>query len=87
MNAAVLPLPVIAQASTSRPVRAGGIASRWIGVGTVKPSASTARSRSGCRVNDANDMNRDPREGTLWARQSSADVNTPRTRKDSGNAV
>jgi hypothetical protein len=32
-NAAVLPLPVIAQAMTSRPSTAGGMASSWIGVG------------------------------------------------------
>ena len=33
MKAAVLPLPVIAQARRSLPARAGGIASFWIGVG------------------------------------------------------
>ena len=34
-------------AGTSRPAAAGGMASFWIGVGTVKSSAATARSSSG----------------------------------------
>ncbi|OGL05659.1 MAG: hypothetical protein A3I03_12270 [Candidatus Rokubacteria bacterium RIFCSPLOWO2_02_FULL_68_19] len=46
-KAAVLPLPVMAQASTSRPSMAGGIASCWIGVGRVKPISLTPRRRSG----------------------------------------
>jgi hypothetical protein len=46
-NAAVLPLPVVAEASTSRPASAGGIASVWIGVGRVKPSSFTPFKRFG----------------------------------------
>ena len=38
-NAAVLPLPVAAHASRSRPSSAGGMASAWIGVGRTKPSS------------------------------------------------
>ena len=34
-NAAVLPVPVWAPASRSRPARTSGIASRWTGVGSV----------------------------------------------------
>ena len=41
-KAAVLPLPVAAQASTSRPASAGGIACSWIGVGRAKPSSRIA---------------------------------------------
>src|SRR5262245_50657746 len=55
-KAAVLPLPVIAQARTSRPSRAGGIASFWIGVGSVNPIRAMPRSRSGWRSNEVNDM-------------------------------
>lgn len=33
-NAAVLPVPVAAWPSRSRPASIGGIASRWIGVGS-----------------------------------------------------
>src|SRR5215210_2940771 len=51
-NAAVLPLPVIAQARTSRPSTAGGMPSRWIGVGTVKPRSATPFKRLGCRLNE-----------------------------------
>ena len=47
-KAAVLPLPVTAQASTSRPASAGGMASVWMGVGRVKPSSLRARVRLGC---------------------------------------
>jgi hypothetical protein len=55
-NAAVLPLPVMAQASTSRPAMAIGIACSWIGVGRVKPSSLTPRRRSGCSLNEVNGM-------------------------------
>jgi hypothetical protein len=48
-NAAVLPLPVMAQASTSRPASAGGIASCWTGVGRVKPTSRVARTMEGSR--------------------------------------
>ena len=46
-KAAVLPLPVMAQARTSRPARAGGTASAWIGVGRAKPSSFTPLRRLG----------------------------------------
>ena len=46
-KAAVLPLPVMAQARMSRPSRAGGMASSWIGVGRVKPSSLSPRQRWG----------------------------------------
>ena len=41
-NAAVLPVPVLAAATTSRPSRASGIACSCTGVGTEKPIRSTA---------------------------------------------
>ncbi len=41
-NAAVLPVPVGAQASTSRPASTWGMTSAWMGVGTVYPSATSA---------------------------------------------
>src|SRR5688572_30762584 len=56
-NAAVLPLPVIAQASRSRPSRAGGMACCWIGVGRVKPSSWRPRRRSGWRPKAEKGMN------------------------------
>jgi hypothetical protein len=51
-NAAVLPLPVAALARMSRPSRAGGIASDWIGVGRVNPSSRIALRRLGCSCSD-----------------------------------
>src|SRR3546814_2262897 len=39
---AVLPVPVCAQPSTSRPIRTYGIAFSWIGVGLVSPDVATA---------------------------------------------
>mmetsp|Transcript_4478 Transcript_4478/g.12189 ORF Transcript_4478/g.12189 Transcript_4478/m.12189 type:complete len:236 (+) Transcript_4478:1515-2222(+) len=41
-NDAVLPEPVSAVASTSRPWRAGGMTSLWMGVGDSKPKSVTA---------------------------------------------
>src|SRR6266542_6610730 len=46
-NAAVLPLPVAAVARRSRPSRAAGIASFWIGVGREKPISRTPFKTSG----------------------------------------
>src|SRR5512139_1767006 len=48
-KAAVFPLPVAAQARTSRPAMAGGIDCSWMGVGLVKPSSRTPRRRRGSR--------------------------------------
>ena len=59
-KAAVLPLPVTAQASTSRPAIAGGIDCSWIGVGRVKPSSRTPRRSSGSRPKEE--------KGTIRAR-------------------
>src|SRR5918993_4792047 len=47
-KAAVLPLPVAAHARTSRPARAGPMASDWMGVGRVNPRSFKARVRLGC---------------------------------------
>jgi uncharacterized protein len=55
-KAAVLPVPVCAQPSTSRPASTAGIASRWIGVGVVKPASRTARSRESFRFRLSKDM-------------------------------
>src|SRR5688572_10800330 len=66
-NAAVLPLPVMAQASTSRPAIAGGIASAWIGVGRVKPSSLMPFWRFGCSFKPVNGT-RNPL-GVVWRRQ------------------
>lgn len=41
-NAAVLPLPVSARPIKSRPARARGIDSAWIGVGALYPNFSQA---------------------------------------------
>ena len=49
-NAAVLPLPVMAQARTSRPARAGGTASAWIGVGRAKPELLHALEEAGVEL-------------------------------------
>src|SRR6185436_11783168 len=46
-NAAVFPLPVCAEAITSRPSSAGGIASAWMAVGRTKPSSLMALSSDG----------------------------------------
>ena len=43
-KAAVLPLPVIAVATRSRPSMAAGIVCSWIGVGFTKPRSETPRS-------------------------------------------
>ena len=48
-KAAVLPLPVIAEARRSRPSRAGGIACFWMGVGRSNPRVRTPRWSSGFR--------------------------------------
>ena len=55
-KAAVLPLPVAAQARTSRPSIAGGMAWSWIGVGRVNPSSRTPRSSSGWSPNEVKGM-------------------------------
>lgn len=47
VNAAVLPLPVCASPMTSRPDRASGSASAWMGVGLVKLSRVHASTSSG----------------------------------------
>ena len=48
-KATVLPVPVWARPSTSRPNRAGGMASAWIGRGAVNDASETAWSSSGRR--------------------------------------
>ena len=53
-NAAVFPLPVLAQASTSRPARAGGMASVWIGVGRMNPSSLMPFRRLGWSLSGVN---------------------------------
>src|SRR5262245_1419675 len=50
-KACAMPLTVMAQARTSRPCMAGGMASAWMGVGRVKPISRTPRRRSGCSPN------------------------------------
>ena len=49
-KAAVLPLPVMAQASTSRPARAGGMASRWIGVGVREAEGLDGAQEGGVEI-------------------------------------
>src|SRR5580658_7576091 len=53
-KAAVLPVPVCAEASTSRPERAPGITSAWTGEGTVYPSSISARTKGARRPNARN---------------------------------
>jgi len=55
-NAAVLPLPVIAAASRSRPSSAGGRTARWTGVGSMKPRSAMPRWRAGLRRKSENDI-------------------------------
>src|SRR3712207_1672290 len=52
-NAAVLPVPVWATPVMSRPDSRAGIASAWIGDGTVKPRSATARWSAAGRVRSA----------------------------------
>ena len=52
-NAAVLPVPVAAWPSRSRPASSGGIASRWIGVGSSYPRCVRAASSSSRRPRSA----------------------------------
>ena len=46
-KAAVLPEPVCAVPSTSRPRKTSGMAADWMGVGWCRPSAAAARARAG----------------------------------------
>jgi len=55
-NAAVLPEPVCAMPSRSLPSRMAGIASVWMGVGSVKPAAWAAWARAGERPRAAKGM-------------------------------
>jgi hypothetical protein len=54
-NAAVLPVPVWADAIRSLPLSTTGMAWRWISVGAEKPLLSTARSSLGSRFNSEKD--------------------------------
>ena len=49
MNAAVLPVPPLARARMSRPARAIGIASSWMGEGRSKPASNISISNSRLR--------------------------------------
>jgi|MDSX01.1.fsa_nt_gb hypothetical protein len=49
MNAAVLPVPFLARARMSRPARAIGIASSWMGEGRSKPASNIPISNSRLR--------------------------------------
>src|SRR5688500_5509174 len=51
-KAAVLPLPVMAQASTSFPAIAWGMASAWMGVGRVKPRSWIPATRLWCSLSE-----------------------------------
>ena len=55
-NAAVLPVPVEAQPIRSRPARATGMASAWIGVGRVYPMSATASVSAGISSNSLKDV-------------------------------
>lgn len=44
-NEAVLPLPVTAEAQTSKPLRLGGMLEDWMGVGVMKPMEVQPRRR------------------------------------------
>ena len=55
-KATVFPLPVIADASTSRPSRPGGIAASWIGVGWRNPRSFRPFNRAWWSFNAANGM-------------------------------
>src|SRR5688572_18442349 len=53
-NAAVLPVPVAACPSTSRPASIGGMARRWMGVGSSYPSSASAARSSARRPRPLN---------------------------------
>ena len=55
-KAAVLPVPVCAEPMRSPPLRITGMACSWIGVGVVKPQASTACKRRSSRFRFSNDI-------------------------------
>ena len=77
-NAAVLPLPVAAHASRSRPFRAWGMASDWIGVGWVKPRSSMPRTRFGCRSSVEKDKGI---SGVMSARQAGRNIRLEKRRR------
>jgi hypothetical protein len=52
-KAAVLPVPVCAWATRSRPARATGIACSWMGLGTLNPAAVIPSMMAGLRPNPA----------------------------------
>ena len=54
-KAAVLPVPVWAMPSTSRPCSSAGMVRAWMGVGTVYLAASRARSSGSARPRSANE--------------------------------
>jgi hypothetical protein len=56
-NAAVLPVPVCAMPSMSRPSRSAGIAWAWIGVGVVMPATSSARTSGSASAKAAKFVN------------------------------
>ena len=54
MNAAVLPVPFFALANISRPVKATGMVSSWMGEGFSNPAACIPLSRSRLRTKSSN---------------------------------
>ena len=54
MNAAVLPVPFFALASISRPVKATGMVSSWMGEGFSNPAAWIPLRRSRLRTKSSN---------------------------------
>src|SRR5690606_38438807 len=69
-KAAVLPVPVCATPTTSRPARSSGIASVWMTVGVVKQSSTTAERRDSGRPRPAK-----PVSGRAGARSVRTAVN------------
>ena len=68
-KAAVLPVPVCARPSTSLPSRTAGMALRWIGRASLKPSSCTPRSTWASRPKVLN-SSRPPRGGPAGSRRS-----------------
>ena len=65
VNAAVFPVPVCARPMMSRPVRISGIASRWIGVGSVYPASVTALRRTADRPRSVEGRTRRRNRGAI----------------------
>jgi hypothetical protein len=87
-NAAVFPEPVSASPMTSRPARARGMASRWIGVARVKPrfaQASHSSSRTPKSLNVLSGSSAAAGGASVSSSASSASDSEPSAASDPGS--